>query len=231
MALPSQLSLRIVLWSFAAFLVVQAAWLLSVEVVRPHLPYFPADRSSAVAAQSKRAQANLAAVFGGMRGELWVDDAVTLAAGPISEILGGRPLDEPGILERAEAAALRAARLSPHDSRAWLLLASTALQLKRPDRVIAADLKMSYYTGPSEAALMPLRSRIATRIDLGGDDELQVLVAQDLRTMVLRRPELKPDIAAAYAQASPAGKHLIETTIATLDPALLGTIRGRQPVR
>jgi hypothetical protein len=231
MALQSQLSLRIVLWSFAALLVVQAIWLLSVEIVRPQLPYFPADRASALMAQSKRTQAGLAAILGGARGELWVDDAVALAAGPISAISGGRSTDEPGILERAEAAALRGARLSPHDSRAWLLLASTAQQLKRPDRVIAADLKMSYYTGPSEAALMPLRSRIATRVDLGGDDELQVLVGQDLRTMVLRRPELKPDIVAAYAQASPAGKHLIETTIAPLDPALLSTIRGQQPVR
>jgi hypothetical protein len=228
---PSQILFRIALWAFTAILVVQAAWLLSVELVRPHIPYFPVDRSSALAAQSKSVGAGIAAAVGLVRGDLWTDESMTLAGGQIAELFGGRATDEPGVTERIEIAALHAARLSPHDSRAWLLLASAALRLGRPDRDVADDLKMAYYTGPDEAALMPLRIRIATRLNIGGNDELQDLVAQDLDAMVLRHPELKADIAAAYTQASPSGKRLIEATLAKLDPALLRAIRGAGAVK
>lgn len=236
MTLRPQFPSRIALWGFAALLVVQAAWLLAVALVRPQLAYFPTDRSSALAAQDKRVPAGLAARVGAVRGELWVDDALALAAGPVSQIFGGpaNPANDEagaGVLEQAQSAALRAARWSPHDSRAWLLLASLAQRRGQPDRDVATDLKMSYYTGPDEAALLPLRLRIATRANTSGDDELQDLVVQDLTAVVLHRPALKPDVAAAYGQASPAGKQLIETTLAKLDAALLATVRGVESVK
>ncbi len=226
MASASQNGFRDAVSMFAALLVVQAAWLLSVELVRPSLPYFPADQSSAATAESKRAQAGLAAQLGLVRGELWVDEAATLAAGAVSELLGFAAPDSPRLTAAAETAARRAARLSPHDPRGWLLLAATAARLDRLNRDIAEPLKMSYFTGANEAALMPLRIRIATRSDIIEDDELQVLVTEDIRTILLHQPALKPAIIAAYRYAVPQGKRFLETTASKLDPAFLAELRA-----
>jgi hypothetical protein len=231
MASPSQAPFRLAVWGFAAVLVVQATWLLSGELVRPRLPYFPADQAAADLAQSKRAQAGWAAAFGVVRGDLWVDYAASLAGGVIGDLLGfgaAQASQTSGASASADAerAALRAARLAPHDARAWLLLAATASRPDRLNRDVAEPLKMSYYTGPDEPALMALRIRVATRSDAIEDGDLQVLVAQDLRAIALRRHELKPAVVAAYRYAVPAGKQFIEATLDKVDPAFLATLRG-----
>ena len=85
---------------------------------------------------------------------------------------------------------------------------------------------MSYYTGPSDKALMPLRLRVAAASEAIGDTEVQELVRRDLRLLLAQKQ--KSAIAEAYAGASPAGKRLIEGAVAQIDPTsleflLLGT--------
>jgi hypothetical protein len=85
---------------------------------------------------------------------------------------------------------------------------------------------MSYYTGPNEPALTPLRIQIATRSTAITDADLQILVAQEIRTIILRHQDQKPIILTAYRNASPEGKQFIEATVGDLDKSLLATIRA-----
>jgi hypothetical protein len=85
---------------------------------------------------------------------------------------------------------------------------------------------MSYYTGPNELALTPLRIRIATHSTAIADTELQMLVAQEIQTIILRHPGLKPSLLAAYRDASLEGKQFIEAALGDLDKDLLAAIRA-----
>jgi hypothetical protein len=225
MASSSQTSFRLLVWGFAGLLVLQAVWLVPVELFRPKMPYFPTDQTTAQRAKINRGMAGIAARVGRLRGDLWTDAAMSSSAEVIGSLLhfNGAPTEKD--YADTEQAALRAARLSPHDARAWLILAAAALRPGRTKDDVAEPLKMSYYTGADDPALMPLRLRVATRSEAMNDDELQLLVAQDIRAVVLRHAELKTDIINAYRDASPVGQQFIETSLAKLDPALLDTVR------
>ena len=127
--------------------------------------------------------------------------------------------------DRARDVAKRAARLSPHDSRTWLLLAALNSRFDWPDE-IANRLKISYFTGPIEPALSPLRIRIATYSTVITNAELQPLVAQEIRTVVLRHKNQIPSLLNAYRDGSAEGKQFIEATVGDLDKSLLATIRA-----
>ena len=210
---------------FAGVLAVQAAWLVTAEFIRPILPYFPQDKVSEERAAAARSAAVTAASIGWVRGDLWTDAAIALSSGLTSEVAGESPQMTPQ-RDRARAVAQRAARLSPHDSRAWLLLAALDSRFDWPNSEFANRLKMSYFTGPNELALTPLRIRIATRSMAITDAELQILVAQEIRTIILRHQDQRPSLLAAYRDASAEGKQFIEATVGDLDKNLLATIRA-----
>jgi hypothetical protein len=216
---------RLAIWGFAVVLGLLAAWLSSAEIIRPDVPYFAGGQAAFDASASERTRAGRAAEFGLIRGDLWADYATVLATGLVAELQGATVGEEPQVVESAQSAARRAAQLSPHDARAWLVLAAAASRLDRPNREVDGPLKMSNFTGPSEAALIPLRIRVATRSNVIEDEELQDLVVQDLRAVVTHQPGLIPDIVAAYRHASPPGKRFIETALDKLDPSLLRKIR------
>ena len=94
--------------------------------------------------------------------------------------------DEP---ENAWITAERAARWSPHDARAWLVVAGLADQIARAANKAADALKLSYYTGPNSLALVPLRLFVAAGIRW--DEELRGMVRADIQHIVLQRPSLK----------------------------------------
>jgi hypothetical protein len=211
---------------FAGMLGISAVWMLSVELIRPSLPYFPDDRAAVEAAAAHRSAAGVAASIGLIRGDLWADYAITLAPAMSGEIRGAIASTAPEALDVARAAAVRAAELAPHDARAWLLLAAMDARLDFLNHKVAGPLKMSYYTGPNEIALIPLRILIATRSDAITDGDLQVLVGGEIRTIITRKPESKPLILAAYRDALPEGKSFIEAAVADFDPALLAAMRA-----
>jgi hypothetical protein len=213
---------RIIVLGFAAILALQALWLVSAEIIRPSLPYFPSPQTADVVA-TKCTWADRAATIALVRGELWTETAVACSADVFAKIqdVSDGAKDDPVNIGIAHVAAIRGAKLSPHDSRAWLVLAALASRLNRPDLEIAGPLKMSYLTGPGEAALVPLRLRVATRSMVIEDDELQVLAAQDLRTLVIQRPQPVSEIISAYRVASPPGRRFMEAAFAKLDPNVL----------
>jgi hypothetical protein len=211
---------------FAGVLALQAVWLITADFLRPMLAYFPRDKASEERASAARSAAVTAASIGWVRGDLWTEAAVALSSDLISRVAGGRDARLKPQRGQARAVALRAARLSPHDSRTWLLLAALGPRFDQQNREVDDRLKMSYFTGPNEVALAPLRIRIATRSMAINNAELQSLVAQEIRSIVLHHQDLKQSLLAAYREGSPEGKKFIEATIGDLDKDLLATIRA-----
>ena len=216
---------------FAGTLAVQATWLVTAEFIRPILPYFSHDKASEERASAARSAAITAASIAWLRGDLWTDAAIAQSSGMLGEVANVSDKQMTTPRRRAKVIAQRAARLSPHDSRVWLLLAALDSLSDRPDDEVANRLKMSYFTGPNQLVLTPLRIRIATRATSINDTDLQSLVAQEIRSIILRQPEQKPSLLAAYQAASPEGKRFIEVTVGDLDKSFLAAIRasgGRQ---
>jgi len=210
------------LLSFAAVLFVAASWLLLIQVFRPVLPFFPPDAAAAQTMASQRKDASLVARIGFFCGELWTDYALTI--GPIyGGLTNTPPLSM--LLEDARGAAVRGARLAPFDGRAWLLIAAVNSQLHDHDP--SGALKMSFYAGPNELALMPLRLQIATRSNAIIDPEIQVLLGAEIRKIIASAPALKTDIVAAYRDAPPEARRFIETEVSESDPKLLGSLRAK----
>ena len=218
---PSHIGFRLAILAFAVLLGVQCIWLLLAELSRPNLIRLPMDPQAAAAAVEQRSDAAWAAWIGSIRGDLWAESAFTYAdllwTGP------GTDLDQTKSLEQARARLDRALDDAPHQAGAWLLLAGLASRYRWPNLNATEALKMSYYTGPSEETLMPLRLSVATRSEAVGDTEVQEFVRRDLSLLLSR--QRKSAVAEAYAGASPAGKRLIEGAVGEIDPSSLGLLR------
>lgn len=213
------ISFRIFVTVFSLLLGLQAAWLLSAELTRVSLPFFPTDKTEIEYASAKQDQAASAALLGWLRGDLWADYA--LAA-------DSRLLTAATTNDKAELVSDRAVAHAPYDARLWLLLAAINAHAGRTDDKTIAQLNMSFYTSPNDTRLMPLRLRIATQFQAMTDDELQNLIEHEIRA-AQRKPELKPMIAAAYREASPAGRQFIEAKLTVLDPKFLSDLRSNRP--
>jgi hypothetical protein len=221
--MPSAFRFRIGVFFLAAVLSSYAVWVLAAEIIRLPPPLFPADGDAI--ADWDRVRAAVAARIGVFRGDLWADEAILLATGIRNEIARANAGPVPDELPAARTAAQVAARLAPHDSRMWLLVATVDARLDWLNRRVEAPLKMSYYTAPNDVALMALRLLIATHSEAISDLDLQLLVSAEIRTIVRNRPELKPAIAAAYRNALEPGRQFIEATLRDLDPEFFATIR------
>ena len=81
---------------YAAVLGIAAVWMLTVELVRPTLPFFPEDVATARTAAAHRGAAGAAAWIGLVRGDLWTDYAMTLAPG----LSGKATADAPSAVRR-----------------------------------------------------------------------------------------------------------------------------------
>jgi hypothetical protein len=200
---------------------------LAAELVRPSPPDFPAAGPRPAAASDDVNRAVLAATLAAVRGDLWADGAILLAGGLQEDIDAGKSGQLSASLSDARAMAEQAARLSPHDSRMWLMIAAIDARLDGLDRRVGAPLKMAYYTAPNDAALIGLRLLIATRSEAIADPDLQVLVSGEVRTIVKNRPDLKGAILAAHRDARPQGREFIEATLRDVDPDLLAAMLGR----
>jgi hypothetical protein len=174
---------------------------------------------------ASRRSAVTAAEVGMVRGDLWTGAAITTAAPLLFGATGGSP--EQASLAKVEnmrAIADRAARLSPHDSRIWLVLAGLDFLVDDNDPGGTEILKLSYYTGPNEISLMPLRLLLAVRSNAISDEEVQSLVPLDIQRIIMQRPDLKLAIVLAYKNALPKGRDIIEAALKEADPNFLATM-------
>ena len=214
---PSHLAIRLATSGFAVLLVVQCVWLLLAELSRPGIHRLPTDAASAAAARNKRIDATRAAMIGAIRGDLWGESAFTYADLMWDDGNNGANLVQ------ARSSLYNALTAAPHQSSIWLLMAGLASRHRVPGIDVKQALKMSYYTGPSELKLMPLRLLIAVRADPFSDIELRDFISREVR--VLFTHQQKSAVVAAYNAASPAGRQFMEKTIAEIDPFAVESLR------
>ena len=217
--------IRMFVGALAASLGILALWILIGELTSPRLSYFPSSPHEAYAMYTVRGSAVTAAEIDMVRGELWTIAAMTTA----TPLLFGAPGSSSEQASQAEvenmrAIANRAARLSPHDSRIWLVLTGLDFRVDRNNPRGTETLKLSYYTGPNEISLMPLRLLLAVRSNAIFDEEVQSLVPLDIQRIITQRPDLKPAIERAYKNALPKGHEIIAAALKKADPGFLATI-------
>lgn len=208
---------------FAFVLGCQATWILMAEFFRPPHSDFSATQQPAAVAATDQNGAALAASFGRIRGDLWSEDALTY----LDLFTTDNRHSSNAQIEQAHEAADRALAFAPHNAGVWLVLASINSRFDWLNHEAAAALRMSYYTGANETELIPLRLLLAVQSVALGDSDFQQLVRHDIRTIVTRKPELKPAIVAAYRDTAPIGRQFIEDTLEEIDPTLLTWLHSK----
>lgn len=217
----TSVSFRLYTTLFVIVLGLQAIWLVSAEFLRVSLPFFPTNKIEIQDASAQRDKAAAAARVGLLRGDLWADYALSADSSALNDTSTPNTTTEL-VSERALA-------FAPYDARLWLSLSAINAQSGWKDDKTLAQLKMSYYTAPNDARLTPLRMAIAMQSQAIGDEELQGLVEHEIRTIIVRKPELKPIIATAYRGASSAGRHFMDQKLTLLDRNFLTEIQTNKP--
>ena len=115
--------------------------------------------------------------------------------------------------------------ISPYNPELWLALALLQAQRDPHDPVVVEALKMTYFTAPNDARLMPVRLDIAGRFDALAIPDVKDLVRNDVQLIMTRRPELKPAIVSAYRRASDLGKTFFQDAVQSIDPTFVPTLR------
>jgi hypothetical protein len=207
----SHLVFRLAISVFAILLGVQCVWLLVTEFSRSGIYRLPMDAVAAAAARNERISASRAAMIGAIRGDLWAESAFTYADLMWSNGRGGADLVQ------ARTSLKYALTAAPHQSSVWLLLAGLASRYKLPGIEAKEAVRMSYYTGPSELELMPLRLWVAVHSDTLSDGELRDSIGREVRLLFTHQQ--KSAIVAAYKTAPPEGRQFIEQTIREIDPS------------
>src|SRR5262249_2204506 len=131
------------------------------------------------------------------------------------------------LLKQVQAVTELALTRAPHDSRLWLLLAASYFGRGGFNEKPSASLRMSYYTGTNSLSVFPKRLLLATQTQALQEPDFQELVRHDIQIAVTRKTEFGPVIAAAYSNASPAGRQFIEKTLEGTDPSILASIRSK----
>ena len=216
---------RISILLFAALLGLQSVWLLSSELSRTDVVALPTNASAATAAAKERNRAAWAAAIGAIRGELWAQSAFTYA-----DLMFGETEESADVvrkLARARASLEHALNEAPAQPAVWLLRAELGARYPSLHFNTAEALKMSYYTGPSERELIPMRLRLAALSGTISDVELLPSIRRDLRLLLARKQQSA--IADAYAAASPSGKRFIEQILGDIDRAAVELLRTSAP--
>lgn len=221
---PNQMQLlRIVTGAVAGVVGLFGVWILAAELFKPQLAYFPTGPEAAESFSTAQGASLTAAQIGMFRGGLWTMAAVAQAA-PLL-LVPATTESQQGEIAIAVETVLRTARLAPHDSRVWLILAGLEARLpQQSNRKAAEALKLSYYTAPNEFTLSPLRLSVAAQIS--GDEELQGLTRAEIQRIVLKRPDMKPAILAAYKSGIASSQKLFEAILKEVDPNLLAISKG-----
>jgi hypothetical protein len=221
MQAPIHVKFRITVLLFAALLGFQCMWLMLAELSRGGVDRLPTNASAAAAAAGRRDRAARAAEIGAIRGELWAQSAFTYADLLLGE--NKESADAMQKLTRARVSLERALKNAPAQPGAWLLRAGLGRRYPSLGFDTMQSLKMSYYTGPSEQDLIPLRLRLIALSNAIGDVEIRQFVQRDLRLLLTRRQQSA--IADAYNAASPPEKRFIEQTVGDIDRSAAESLR------
>lgn len=194
-------------------------WIVVPEVARSGVTALPSNQDLAMAAATYQTRALWAARVGMLRGDLWSELAYTYAA-----LEWNRAALPAGSLDDAKVSADRAVSFKSVNPAVWLLIGDLAARYRWDSPNAVESLKLSYYTGPHEDRLVPLRLLIASRLDLSADPELNRLFQREIEYILLYRPSLRKAISFAYAQASAQGRLAIQKSASDIDPVFANTL-------
>jgi len=206
---------------FAIVLAGFASWIMAAELLRPISVAFPTDPEAASNFSQNRIAARRAARAGVVRGDLWGEYALTYSDVFRREDRSAATTQNSAMVQQSHDIAERALALAPYDARIWLLLAGLRSRFDWLNGKASSAVRMSYYTGANEIALIPVRLALALSLPSITDKDFQQLVTRDLRIAVTRHAELKPAILTAYKYALPEGQEFVRSALKDLDPNLL----------
>jgi len=226
---PSNIWFRLGLLSLAIVLSAQCGWLVFPQLYGADVGAVFTNASSAEAAVKHRRTAAWIASVGSVRGDLWTRSALTysdLVICPLATSANQRTVFAGSATSVAHArrSVDHALTDAPIQSGAWLFLAGLNLLYPTPGNDVTAALRMSYYTGPSEIQLLPLRLLLALRTNTFRNTELGQFISRDVR-LLLRRKQYA-EIVAAYDSTSSDGKHFVEQVVSDADISFLSTLHA-----
>jgi hypothetical protein len=187
-------------------------------------PALPADPSR-IATQEITPIAQLAASVSPFRADLEANYATALALAALRPDKSS--LSAVDVQKNADSQEdiKRVLKAAPYNSRLWLVLVLLETQRKSDGQQIIEALKMSYFTAPNDAQLMPLRLYTVTLADALSDPDLKELARGDVRLMLIRRPDLKASVLLAYRRGSGLGKAFLEDAAQSIDPGFVSVLR------
>lgn len=217
------------IWKFRLLALVSVAFvalfsitsLVSQFMKPPALP-LPSRDSEAPSPQAVSA-AGMASAIAPFRTDLKAGYAVALAG---KALRSGASHTQSTDNEAAQNAVQSALKFGPHDSRMWLVLAQLRAQQNLGDPLITEALKMSYFTGPNRAELIPMRLDLVTAGSALGDADLSELARSDVRAMLTQSSDQRLALAKDYARASATGKAFLEDSVRMLDPAFVDSLKN-----
>jgi hypothetical protein len=213
-------SFRAAIYGLAAVLGAYCIWLCAADIIRPGVQRLPTERQDAAVAAQQRSAAISAARVGIVRGDLWAEAAFTFSDSLWPPSTGNA--SPATTIDQAHETLVQTVRYAPSRADVWLLLAALATRYRWPAPEAAEALRMSYFTGPGELSLMPLRARVAAQLATP-DLELDQFAQRDLRLLLAQRQ--KSAVTQIYQSASPAHKRAIEKTVGEIEPALVDALR------
>lgn len=212
---------RLLALAFASLIGLFSVTSLVAEFVRPAALPLPSWNSKAPSPQAVSA-AELASTVAPFRTDLRADHAIALAGKALRSSESGQPTDN----EAAQTAVKSALKFGPHDSRMWLMLAQLQAQRDNSNPLVAEALKMSYFTGPSRAELIPTRLDLVTVGNALNDADLTELARSDVRAMLAQSSDQRLVLAQDYVRASATGKKFLEDSVRMLDPAFADSLKN-----
>jgi hypothetical protein len=231
MPLSSKFNIPIAALVLALLVGIHTLWVLAAEIARPGLALgstFP-TQVPPQDINSDRLTTEIAASIGLVRGDLWSDRVLVDAANVIGDQDAPATSFTAKDAETVQTAAERALSLRPLDSRVWLVLAAlSSSRVGQHDRA-NRQLKMSYYTGPNDKAVIGHRLEFVMKSHALDDADVRELIRREIRTILLRAPELRPAIAAAYRKAQPQDRKFIEATVSATDPNSVAILQAGRP--
>ena len=194
---------------------------LAADFLRPTPSPLP-SRTSKAPTPDQIASAGRAAAIAPFRSDLNADYALALAGQTLkSEYTGQAQSDG-----TAQNAVRNALKISPHDSRLWLVLALLQSRSNLGDPLIAESLKMSYFTGPSRAELIPTRLGTVTLSNALADSDLNELARGDVRATLTQFPDQRQALVADFVRGSSIGKAFLEENARIFDPKFADSLRN-----
>ena len=194
---------------------------LVAEFLRPAPSPLP-SRTSKASTPDQISAASRASAIVPFRADLKVDYALALSGQTLISEHAGRSQNN----KTAQDAVTNALKLGPHDSRLWLVLALLQARSNIGDPLVAESLKMSYFTGPGRAEVIPARLDIVTLSDALTDSDLNDLARNDVRATLTQFPDQREALVADFARASSIGKKFLEDNARTLDPKFADSLRN-----